>query len=105
MKKRLQIILNDESWSAVHLLSKEANKGFDSGHINYSDAINEMILTSNVNIKELRKKHTDLRRSLKSLASKEDLTVEAVMKCLQELKSITSKKQQISSKPDVPSHG
>ena len=98
MKKRLQVILTDDAWNVVERIYNDVNDGFDAGHINYSDAINEMILTSNVNVKELRKKHTDLRRSLRSLASKPDIDVESVLRCLQELKGIVPKKSKATSR-------
>jgi hypothetical protein len=86
-KKRLQVILTDEAWSAVEALTQDANEKFDSGSINYSDVINEMVLSSKVDIKALQLKHTDLRRSLKALASKEDLDIELAIKSLMELKA------------------
>ena len=92
MKKRLQIILSNEAWTAVDDLSKEANSDFDGGHINYSDLINEMILCSKVDIKTLQLKHTDLRKSLRALASKGDLDLDTVLKTLSELKSTVKKK-------------
>jgi len=93
MKKRLQVIFSDEAWEAIEKLTDEANAGFDGGHINYSDAINEMILTSKVDLKLLQLKHTDLKRSLKSLAGKEDIDIDAVIKALTELKSKSQKFQ------------
>ena len=87
MKKRLQIVLNEEAWSSIETLTNEANAGFDNGSINYSDAINEMVLTSKVDIKALQLKHTDWRRSLKSFASNENADIDSVIKCLAELKS------------------
>ena len=88
--KRLQIILTPEAWSAVEALTNQASENFDVGSINYSDAINEMILSSKVDIKTLQLKHTDLRRSLKLLASKNDLDLESAIKTLLELKARTA---------------
>src|SRR5438874_2559790 len=93
MKKRLQVVLTDEAWNAVEALTQEANQNFEVGNINYSDAINEMILVSRVDIKTLQMKHTDLRRSLRMLASKEDLDIESALKSLMELKVKSGKKK------------
>ena len=88
-KKRLQVILTDDAWSAVENLTNEASTNFDVGSINYSDAINEMILSSKVDIKVLQLKHTDLKRSLKNLASKDDLDLDSAIKSLMDLKART----------------
>ena len=93
MKKRLQVVLNDETWAAVDALMKEANDNFQVGSISYSDAINEMILCSKVDVKALQRKHTDWRRSLRFLASKSDADLETALNSLKELKSQTTKKQ------------
>ena len=97
MKKRLQVVLNNEAWVAVEALSNEANSDFDGGHINYSDLINEMILCSKVDIKTLQLKHTDLRKSLRALANKGDLDIDSVLKTLTELKSTVKKKNKAVS--------
>jgi septation ring formation regulator EzrA len=86
MKKRLQIALSDEALATVELLIKQANKDFETGHITYSDAINEMIMTSKVDIKTLQDKHTDVRRSLKSFAKQDDPDLDSLIKTLTELK-------------------
>lgn len=86
-KKRLQVILSDEAWAAVERLTDEANADFEAGTINYSDAINEMILTSKVDIKILQTKHTDIRRSLRAMASKDSVDLDNIIKTLMELKS------------------
>jgi hypothetical protein len=86
MIKRLQIALSEEATAMVESLITEANTGFDSGHINYSDAINEMILCSKVDVKTLQDKHTDIKRSLKSFAKQEDPDIDALIKTLTEIK-------------------
>lgn len=97
-KKRLQVILSDEAWAAVEKLTDDANAEFEAGTINYSDAINEMILTSKVDIKVLQTKHTDIRRSLRVMASKDSLDLDNVIKTLMELKSRSSggRKQRVA---------
>jgi len=91
MNKRLQVIFSDEAWKSIESLTEEVNTGFDSGSINYSDVINEMVLTSKVDAKLLQLKHTDLKRSLKSLANKENIDIDAVIKHLMEIKNKSQK--------------
>lgn len=91
-KRRLQVILTEDAWSAVDSIMKEANAGFETGTINFSDTINEMILTSKVDIKLLQSKHTNIRRSLRLLAAKGEVDIDDVIKSLMELKARTSKK-------------
>lgn len=108
MKKRLQVIFTDEAWTAIEALTNEANAGFDGGSINYSDAINEMILMSKVDVKLLQLKHTDLKRSLKALATKDNIDIDSVIKCLMEIKSKSQKlqaKQSRSTKEDIVDAG
>ncbi len=93
MKKRLQIALSDEAWSAVQALTTEANENFDVGSITYSDAINEMVLSSRVDIKALQLKHTNFRRSLRVMAAKDGVDIDAVIKSLMELKAKTLRKK------------
>lgn len=92
MKKRIQVVLTEEAWAVVEDVTKNANENFDVGAVGYSDAINEMILTARVDIDKLRIKHTDVRRSLRSLASKE-MDLDSVIKHLHELKSKLGRKK------------
>jgi len=93
--KRLQVILNDEAWIEIEKIYKDATEGFKTGSINYSDVINEMILNSKVDLKELRLKHTDIRKSLLNLAKSENLDVEAAIKVLSEIRGRGSKKSKL----------
>jgi hypothetical protein len=93
MKRKLQVMLNDEAWGQVENLVNLANEGFESGSINYSDAINEMVLTSKVEVKSLQLKHTNVRKSLRVLATQKDLDIDAAIKSLMELKSKVIRKQ------------
>ena len=90
--KRIQFTPTDDTLNIIEKLLKTANENFDGGSINYSDVLNEMVLTSNVDVPSLRIKHTNLRMALKSLATQEDLDVDAVIKKLKELKSVSPKK-------------
>lgn len=89
MKKRIQVVLSDESWPIVEKITKQANEGFENGNINYSDVINEMVICSNVDIDKLQLKHTNLRKSLRLLASQKDLDVDLVIESLMALKKGT----------------
>lgn len=77
--KRLQVVL----------VATQASKDFDAGSISYSDVVNELVLNARVDIKILQAKHTDLRRSLKSFASKKDIDIDQIIKTLTELKGPT----------------
>ena len=96
-KKRLQVILSDEAWSAVEAVTNQASDNFETGTINYSDVINEMILCSKVDIKALQQKHTNIRRSLKVLASKSDIDLDSAIKTLMELKARQNGKRKNSA--------
>ncbi len=99
--KRLQIVMTPESWQLVEATCNEGNLGFNVGNLSYSDVINEMILTSKVDIKALQLKHTDLRRSLRAFADKDDLDLDALIKQLAELKSKSGKKKNPSNIEEV----
>lgn len=97
MNKRLQVVLTEEAWNAVETLTKEATLNFDRGSIGYSDTINEMILTSNVDVKNLQRKHAVLRRTMRVLASAKDLTPEMAFEALSPFIEKQSRKSQKSS--------
>ena len=92
MRKRIQIALAEEAWSAVDTLTRETNEGFEGGSVNFSDVINEMILNAKIDVKALQLKHTDLRKSLLALARKADVDVETVQKCINELRGRSKRK-------------
>ena len=96
-KKRLQVIFSDEAWANVESVTNEANQGFETGSINYSDVVNEMVLAAKVDIRALQLKHTDLRRSLRVMAAKDSLDLDSIIKTLTELKAKTGKRSAKSS--------
>jgi len=101
--KRLQIIMSDEAWVVLDKVYKDANTDFKIGSINYSDVINEMILTSKVDLRELRLKHTDIRKSLLSLAKSTNVDVDSALKILNEIRSRNLKKHKVVTQAeDVP---
>ena len=97
MKKKFQVALNDESQNMLEGLLKEANDGFKSGYISCSDLINEMIITAKIDVRTLQMKHTNVRKSLRLLASQKDididLAIEGLMKLKGKVKSRSQKNQ------------
>lgn len=92
MKKKLQIVLTDESWNALESLTNEANDGFLNGTINYSDVVNEVLTTAKVDIKALQAKHTNIRKSLRLMAAQKEIDIDSAIKALMELKTKGPKK-------------
>lgn len=92
MKKKIQIVLSDEAWSALENLTKEANDGFLNGTINYSDVANELISIGKIDIRGLQAKHTNIRKSLRLMASQKEIDIESAIKALMDLKSKGVKK-------------
>ena len=99
MPKRLTVVLTDEAWTAVENLTNDANENFKVGWINYSDSINELILSAKVDIKALQTKHTDVRRTLKVLVAQKEIDLDSLIKSLTELKAKTTKRPAKSVQP------
>lgn len=93
MSKRLQIILNENTFSLIESTHKQICDGHPQVKLNFSDLINEMISCSKININDIRSKHTDIRRTLIELAKQKDLKVEEVIQQLAQLKTFTVKKE------------
>lgn len=93
MTKRLQVLLSDETLTLLETIMSQANENNRLGHITYSDAINEMILTSKVDVKALQLKHADYRKTLRSMAAEEELDLDAIIKTLSELRNKSGKRQ------------
>lgn len=92
MKKKLQVVLNDETWTAIEGLTKEANDGFINGTITYSDIVNEILLTAKLDIRGLQAKHTNIRKSLRLMASQKEIDIDSAIRALMDLKSKGAKK-------------
>ncbi|MGE4131961.1 MAG: hypothetical protein AB7F86_10005 [Bdellovibrionales bacterium] len=92
MQRKLQVILNSDSWAVVEGLLTEANDDFQGGSITYSDLVNEMICAARIDIKALQLKHTNIRKSLRSLAAQKDIDVDLAIKSLMELKTKATRK-------------
>jgi hypothetical protein len=92
MRRKLQIVLTDETWTLLENLNKEANQDFKTGFITMSDVVNEMILNAKIDLRSLQGKHTNVRKSLRQLSSQKDIDLDLVIKSLMELKSNQAKK-------------
>lgn len=92
MSKRLQIFLSEEAETKLNKIYANCTEGFNCGTIKISDLVSEMILSSDVDIKELRLKYTDLKKSLLELAHSDDLDIELALKTISELKQKASRK-------------
>lgn len=104
MSKRLQIYLSPEAEAKLETIHSEATHGFTSGTIKISDVVSEMILASDLDIKELRLKYTDFKKSLIELAHAENLDIEVAIKTLQELKTKITKIKGKTSKSNEANH-
>ncbi len=102
MKRKFQVILTEESWSILDALVKEANHDFQSGSINMSDVVNEVLLTAKIDVRALQIKHTNVRRSLRNLANQKEIDIDLAIKSLMELKAVGQKRsaKQQSGKKD-----
>lgn len=92
MKKKLQVILSDESWTTLENLTKESNDGFVNGSITFSDVINEVLQTAKLDIRGLQAKHTNIRKSLRIMAAQREIDIDSAIRALMDLKSKGAKK-------------
>ncbi len=93
MSKRIQVVLSQKALDELDKVLTAASADFNTGTITLSDVVSEMVLTSNIDIKDLRIKHTNVRKYLKNLAQDENTDLDSALKTLLELKSQLSKKQ------------
>lgn len=102
MKRKLQVVLNDESWAILDSLTKESNDGFVNGSITISDVVNELVLTTKLDLKTLQAKHINIRKSLRLMATQKEIDLDSAIKALMDLKSKGVRKgtkSQISMEP------
>jgi len=92
MKRKLQVILNDDSWTALEGFTKEANDGFINGSITFSDVVNEIILTAKLDIRGLQAKHTNVRKSLRLMAAQKEIDIDSAIRALMDLKAKGAKR-------------
>ncbi len=93
MSKRIQVVLSQKALDELDKVLTAASTDFNTGTITLSDVVSEMVLSSNIDIKDLRIKHTNIRKYLKNLAQDENTDLDSALKTLLELKSQLSKKQ------------
>ncbi len=93
MKRKLQVALSDESWAMLETMTKEANDGFRNGSITYSDVVNDILSTAKIDVRSLQAKHTNIRKSLRLMASQKEIDIDSAIKALMDLKTKGSKRQ------------
>jgi len=91
-KKRLQVQFSDDAWAVIDQVTSDANKDFSVGSITYSDVVNELVMNARIDLKALQAKHTDVKRSLRQIASQDGVDLDAAIKALMDLKSKVSKR-------------
>lgn len=87
MGRRIALQLSQEAADRFDRLLSEANQEFEVGRVLASDLLNEIILSTKVDLRALQVKHLDLRRSLKVLSSKEGLDIESAIRFLTDMRS------------------
>jgi hypothetical protein len=92
MKRKIQVVLSEEAWKLLESTTKESNSGFKNGSITYSDVVNEFLASGKIDIRMLQAKHTNLRKSLRLMASQKEIDIDAAIRSLQELKAKTGKR-------------
>ncbi|RYZ77075.1 MAG: hypothetical protein EOP05_03045 [Proteobacteria bacterium] len=92
MKRKIQIVLSEDAWELLESTTKESNTGFKNGSITYSDVVNEFLVGGKIDIRMLQAKHTNLRKSLRLMASQKEIDIDAAIRSLQELKAKTAKR-------------
>jgi hypothetical protein len=92
MKRKLQVALTEEAWGILDHLTKEANEGFKNGYISCSDVVNEIVLSAKIDLRGLQAKHTNIRKSLRLMASQKEIDIDLAIKALMDLKAKGAKK-------------
>lgn len=92
MKKKITVMLSDEALLKVEKETQLASEGFESGRITISDVVNEMVLSSDIDIRSLQSKCINLKKSILNFAKQKNPDLDQMIKTLQELKGKSSKK-------------
>lgn len=92
MKRKLQVLITEDAWKVIEGLQKDSNHEFKCGSINFSDIVNEIILTCKLDIKALQAKCTNIRKSLRNMASEKEIDLDKAIKYLTDLKSKGTKR-------------
>ena len=97
MKRKPQVALNDDAWKMIKTIANEANDGFKNGHITCSDVVNELVMNAKIDIRALQARHTNIRKSLRLMASQKEIDIDLAIKSLLEMKARTQKRSLKSS--------
>lgn len=92
LKRKIQVVLTDETWSILETTTRESNSGFKNGSITYSDVVNEYLLSGKIDLRLIQAKHTNIRKSLRLMASQKEIDIDSAIKSLMELKSRGAKR-------------
>lgn len=92
MGRKIQIVLSEEAWSILESMTSESNNGFKNGSITYSDVVNEYLQGGKIDIRLLQAKHTNIRKSLRLMASQKEIDLDSAIRSLQELKARSAKR-------------
>lgn len=92
--KRLQLKLGVEALAKLDALVAQVNEGFTLGSITQSDVVEELVLSGRIDTKGLQRKHVDVRRYLKQIASSDAVDLDQAIKMLEEYRGHPSAKRQ-----------
>ena len=101
MSRKFKGTLTDEAWGLLNTYAKQANDGFIHGWITLSDVLNEIILSTRVEIPLLRMKHLNIRKSLRVMARDKEMDLDLALKSLSEMKSNAPKRVNKSAKSPI----
>lgn len=85
--KRLQLKIGSEALTKLEALVAQVNEGFTLGSISQSDIVEDLIVSARIDAKALQRKHVDIKRYLKQMASDESLDLDQAIRLLEEFKS------------------
>ncbi len=92
MGRKIQIVLCDEAWNVLENVTDESNNSFKNGSITYSDVVSEYLQSGKIDIRLLQAKHTNIRKSLRLMASQKEIDLDSAIKSLMDLKSRAAKR-------------
>ena len=92
MGRKIQIVLSEDAWNVLEATTSESNSGFKNGSITYSDVVSEYLQSGKIDIRLLQAKHTNIRKSLRLMASQKEIDIDSAIKSLMELKAKGAKR-------------
>jgi hypothetical protein len=96
--KRLQLKLGSDALAKLDALVTQVNEGFTLGSITQSDVIEELVLAGRIDTKNLQRKHVDIKRYLKHIASADSLDLDQTIKMLEEYRALPQAKRHPQNK-------